>query len=802
LLWERVWPPIVSLGAVVAVFLAASWLGLWFVAPPTARLIGLALFAIAAVIALAPLARLRWPAHADALARLDADAGDDHRPASGFEDRLANPSEDPTTNALWALHRERLARQVERLKLEPPAPGMAWRDPRALRFAVLLFALAAGIGAGSERYARVAAAFVGPGAAAPSAPARVDAWIDPPNYTNKPPLLLKVAGQDKPERIVTPEDSTLVVRSPAGEVVARVEGALTPAEAKTAAKPDKGVEERRFVIHGDGKFELRQAGSPLAAFVITATPKGRPTITLLDPPRANLSGSLTLRYSITDAYGVATAEADFARAGDSGAAPKHSLADPPKLALMLPGAPNGVGEGRTTSDLAEHPWAGAKVTMTLHATDYAGQEGSSPPIELKLPQRAFVNPLARALVEQRRDLIIDPDRNRPRLAEALDALLMGPETFDTPANVYLGLREAKTMLAEATGDKDLLEVAALLWAMAVHLEDGDTSQAQRDLRAAEQKLREALQHGASDDEIKALTKELREAAERFMSELARQDKNANPDDMPMDAKDLDSMLDRMEDTARNGAREDAEAMLDQLQDMFENMQSGRESPPSAAEREMRKQLGELDKLLRDQQQLRDDTFRRDQRERAGRSSPDAQSPPDSDDMRSLEQRQSQLRERLEEMKRRLKGLGMKGEKGFDEADGAMGEAERDLRGEGQPKDGDLGAEGRSGKGAAVDAQGRALKALREGAQGLQQQMQGQGGGQGYRAVGRNGQRQGRDPLGRGPDGTRGASEGQLNDGPGAAERARRVLQELRRRLADPNRPTDERDYLERLLGRE
>ena len=33
------------------------------------------------------------------------------------------------------------------------------------------------------------------------------------------------------------------------------------------------------------------------------------------------------------------------------------------------------------------------------------------------------------------------------------------------------------------------------------LEDGDASQAQRDLRAAEQKLREALQRGASDEEI-------------------------------------------------------------------------------------------------------------------------------------------------------------------------------------------------------------------------------------------------------------------------------------------------------------
>ena len=107
-----------------------------------------------------------------------------------------------------------------------------------------------------------------------------------------------------------------------------------------------------------------------------------------------------------------------------------------------------------------------------------------------------------------------------------------------------------------------------------------------------------------------------------------------------------------------------------------------------------------------------------------------------------------------------------------------------------------------GDGDAVGAQGRAMQALREGAQGLQRQMQGAGGQSGRSlTMGRRGQRNqpGDDPLGRGPNGERGASEGQLHEGPAAAERARRVLQELRRRLADPNRPTDERDYLERLL---
>src|ERR1700677_1984103 len=659
LIWERVWPPLAWSGALIALFLAASWFGLWFAAPRLARVGGLVLFALALAASLAPLARLRRPSRAEALARLDVDAREVHRPASDFDDKLANGMGDETTNALWALHRARLARRLDGLSLAPPAPGMAKRDPRALRFAAILLALAAGWLAGSERYARVAAAFDWRGVIASAAPARIDAWIDPPAYTNKPPLLLKVVGQEKPESVVTPENSVLIVRADPRQVETRIEGALTPSTPE-APKPAAGApSERRFVIHGDGKFTLLQGGSPLAAFAISATPSGRRTIALIDPPQSNLTGSLTLHYSIADAYGVANAQAQFALPSSAGAAPTHSLVEAPKLGLPLPGGGNGVGEARTTSDLSEHPWAGAKVVMTLQATDVAGETGESPPVTLTLPQRHFVNPLAKALVEQRRGLILDPDRNRSRLAKALDALMLAPEAFDTTAGVYLGLRTAKSTLAAARTDKDLVAVADLLWAMALQIEDGDASRALRELRAAEQKLREALQRGASDEEIRQLTKELREKAEEYMRELAQQNPSADPDDAPLDAQDLESMLDRMEDTARNGARDDAEAMLDQMQDMFENLKSGRAEPQDPAERELRKQMSELDKLLRDQQALRDKTFKRSQKKRSSRAQPDGGAQPqDQQEQGSepLDQEQGDLRDRLAELQRRLKAL--------------------------------------------------------------------------------------------------------------------------------------------------
>ena len=79
-------------------------------------------------------------------------------------------------------------------------------------------------------------------------------------------------------------------------------------------------------------------------------------------------------------------------------------------------------------------------------------------------------------------------------------------------------------------------------------------------------------------------------------------------------------------------------------------------------------------------------------------------------------------------------------------------------------------------------------------------MKGKGKG-GYVGLPGSKRGEGEDPLGRGQDGSKGAAEGELSGGAERAERARRVLEEVRRRLADPSRPTDERDYLERLIDK-
>ncbi len=91
------------------------------------------------------------------------------------------------------------------------------------------------------------------------------------------------------------------------------------------------------------------------------------------------------------------------------------------MPLVLPQARTRSGVGQTLRDLSDHPWAGADVQLTLSATDEGGNEGRSEPFDMRLPERLFTKPMARALIEQRRILALDAE-TQPRVLTALDAL--------------------------------------------------------------------------------------------------------------------------------------------------------------------------------------------------------------------------------------------------------------------------------------------------------------------------------------------------------------------------------------------
>lgn len=792
LIFERAWRIFVALCTIALFFLAVSWSGLWLEAGRFGRIFGLLCFAAAAIAMVARNLRGEGWSRARALARLDAESSRPLRPASSLDDTLAGGDRDPATVALWTLHRRRLEKALLATPVVPPRPRLVERDPFALRAAALIAAVAAGFAAGPDRGARIRAAFDLRGGGA--APTRLDVWLDPPPYTGAPPVVLssRSVGDEDQRKIAAPVRSILNVRGSGTGAGVMMRGGLValqePESGKTRA-PAAPEHEQKFVLAGDARLTLEGE-----SFEISATPDRAPTIALTAEPRNNSRGSLTLSYRTVDDYGVIGAEAVFSRPLVGGKAPTgRTLVDPPKLSLSLPGGRAGIGEAQSTLDLADHPWAGARASMVLVARDEGGNEGSSAPIEITLPQRRFLKPLARALVEQRRNLALDPDQSATTLT-ALEALSLGPDAFATPSSIFLGLQEAENGLRGKRSDDELRAVADLLWAMALSLEDGDLSDSERDLRAAERNLREALSRGAGEEEIARLTDELRSALDKFLQALSHQAarsgaKRSAPEQdgsgRSLTEQDLKSMLDQMAKAGKAGDLAQAQQLLDDLQDVLENLQPSHGAGLDGRSREMSRSLGEIDRLSREQQQLRDDTHR-------GRSENEP------GEARAMRDRQKALRDRLEQQQERLRQMGEEASRDLSDADRAMKDAEEAL-----------GKGGESGKDRAMDAQGRALQSLRRGADQLASKMKGQGEGgaddegQGSRPGQARGQGQGDDPLGRSAGRhSRNADRSRYDPlGLPPAMRAHRVQEELRRRLGDPQRPLEEIDYIERLLRR-
>ncbi len=839
--WERLWPALATLATVVGLFLTVSWLGLWLWLPPAGRAAVMLLFAIAALAAASRFAGLRMPAAADGLRRLDRGSGLRHRPATTIVDELAVTPQDPFSLALWKTHVERTLAAARAFRVGWPSPRIAWRDPYALRGLVLIACIATFIAAGGEHWKRIAAAFDWQGVVLP-ANFRVDAWVTPPAYTGRPPLIL--AGMhpgdsarptgESGEPVSVPAGSTLVVRA-TGKLDVDVSGKGGVIPAKEAVHAPAGTQEYRFKIAATGTATLRGAGDDLT-WAFNAIPDKPPTIALAKDPEQQARGSLLLSYRLEDDYGVTEAQATFARKDppttkDTG---PHPLYGPPDFALVLPQARTRKGVGQTMKDLSDHPWAGADVVMTLIARDEGGNEGKSEPFAFRLPERVFTKPLARALVEQRRNLALDAG-TRPLVITALDALALAPEKFTPDAGIYLGLRAIFWSLIHAKTDDDLRDVAARLWAMAVGIEDGDVSDAQAALRNAEEALRQALERGASDQEIKQLMDQLRAAMDRYMQAMQEQLRNSQQLARPLDrnsrtlrSQDLKNMLDRLENLARNGAKDAARQLLQQLQQMMENLQMA--TPDMNGDDmdmdEMMSQLDELGDMIRKQQDLRDRTFRqgpdqrrqnaqRGQQGRQGQQSQQGEQGQQQDDtMRELRQNQQALRDRLNKLLDDLKNRGLgqnqqgqQGQKGQQNGQGQNGHGQNGMDQLGQAGEAMGEAEGNLGGGnadSAVESQGRALDALRKGAQGLAQSMQQQMGqgpkpGQNGRLGMPRGQRD-TDPLGR-PLRGRDYTDDYTVKVPGEidVQRARRIIEELRRRFGDVLRPQEELDYIERLL---
>ncbi|MBU2409718.1 MAG: TIGR02302 family protein, partial [Gammaproteobacteria bacterium] len=658
-----------------------------------------------------PFLKLRLPSISEADRLLEERNGLAHQPVAVQDDQIA--ADTPFARALWQEHQRRMAERIAALDAGLPQPDIARHDRYALRAVPALLFVTALAYSGSNGAGSIADAFRQhvPESEAPSI--RIDAWITPPSYTGQPPVFLSGLGTQDTAGVTVPQKSKVTVRISGGvsdEKVLFVQqsdgtvldvaekddaaGTLTAGSEMDASSqttvPTPPPAPSASMTARTHELELAEAGELRVAdrlWTIGVTPDKAPEIAFDGVPRRAINGALEIAFIARDDYGLQKAHAEIVPVEEQpGATPLYPL---PEYKLDLPRHNARDTKGVASRNITEHPLAGQMVEISLVATDGAGQTGRSEPIEMQLPARNFSEPLAASVAEQRQVFALDT-RQMPRAIAFNEALVLRADETIPDLGNFIALESARARMNMARGEERLKDTADYLWEIALGIEDGDLSLAERRLRDAQQALSEALENGASDEEIQRLMAELRNAMQEFLQALAERMPNQqgepqqNAQNM-LRQQDLDNMLDQLENLARSGNRDEAQQLLSELQRMMNNLQAGRPQQGQQGQQNdaMRQQMDKLGELMQKQQQLMEQTFQLDQalRDRQQRGDPmpgeegeQQQQPGDNgagqqptdqmtaeqlrEALKKLREQQDALGKQLGEVQEALKGMGM------------------------------------------------------------------------------------------------------------------------------------------------
>ncbi len=749
---ERVMPALWPAIGIIGLYFAAALFGLFLLIPWILQSLLLASAITATGLALEHGFRdVHWPSRHDAARKLERDSRLPHRPISEADDRLLAGGGDPVAMELWARHQARTL--PDRLHVAWPNPDFDSRDPYRLHLILLVLLVASLILARSDWRARLAGAFDSGAAAGVS----LDAWVDPPPYTGIAPIYLP---QDERQTIAVPFGSILNLRAHGAAHAPGVAiGDMHPPHF-TGEAGEYAATAR--LVH-DGRVRVQASGHRIGYWNLRVIADRVPVIAFTAPPSVTERDAVKFAFKASDDYGVASARVVMRPHGKPGA----------PLIVDLPLAPAKTVAETSYSDLTGHPYAGLMVDAHLEARDGAGQIGVSKTVTFRLPERVFTDPLARALIEQRQALATSVDRaGRRAVADMLNALTIAPDKFYAgQESVYAGIRAAYWGVRSAHAPGDIQHVEDLLWQIAMAVEQKGMLAAANSLRQLQALITAAMAAHAPQAVIDQLLQRYNQAMQRYMEALAQNSQSGSqqqqaddPNAKTVSPNDLEQMMKAIQQLAASGNREAAAQMLAALQNMLENMKVSRSASGSGQGGEQKngalnQAIQQYGELMGQQRALMDKTLRQQQ----------GNGDPKDGGAQGLAKQQDQVRQKLNQA---IQKLGKQGE-ALGKAGQAMEEARKALNGKDFSN--------------ASNAENNALQELRKGADELAKEMQ----------KGNNPANDAReDPLGRGQNGP--GNMIKLPD-PNDLARARDILQELRRRAGQRSRPTQELDYIDRLL---
>jgi len=584
------------------------------------------------------------PSAHDARRRVEHDSGLKHRPLDKITDRPALGEVDE----VWAKHMQTVRANADRAERSVWRAALAPLDRYYLRFilpVLLAVALFMGLGDNRERMRHAVQPSWQHGMS--SGNVNFEAWIDPPAYTGRPPIYFKAS-----QSVDIPEGSELVTRVNGLKTVPRLRlGLKNKTRYITPTRLGPRLFETRNIIERSGTAQYR-LGAKRQVWGLTAIPDTPPVLSIDEPPSADKRDRLVVTYSLLDDYGVEGLELVMSRLDGIGG---ENI-----VTLPIAARRRKAEKAKLSVDLTKHIWAGRKVSGYLRAVDGYGHVAVSEPAFFIIPDKIFVEPLAKAIVENRQLLIEAQkknynipaqltkaeiknypvyDQNQPhyrldlaapeaqRAVELLDIITDQPAGYFEDPALFMGIKFVRSQILYADDPADIDGLPEELWKIALRAEFGTLGTALEEMREAERALRDAISRRAPQREIDALFDRYNGAVDNFLEELRRKALENPPEEQEggnggggpdTNQDEIQELLKAIEEANRIGDVDGARKALAALADLLENLEiqlspggGGGDGPPQEGEisEEEQEALEELAELLGEQRELQSETER-------------------------------------------------------------------------------------------------------------------------------------------------------------------------------------------------
>ena len=328
----------------------ASW-------APFATLI-IALFGVF-IFLVRDLRQLSWPRARDVIQRIERHNGIAHRPLSALSDTPVHSDEN---NLLWRKEQRRKRTLLNALTPAPPRAFIATKDPRGIRFLVIIAIICGTVIAGPNWSTRIKDGLFPESflidLLPESQPASI--WITPPEYTQMPRILPDA----EQARLSIPQGSALKVIVPK-----RITHYLSPPHVAFGEKRHNMTlsDENAYTLEieiPNGAKNLHLSLGLLNRFswpydYITDAP---PTLSVADTPQILPDGSIQFAVDVMDDYGVTLLDMRMTLDPLVEYFPVGWPIEEQRSILSSPGAKL---KTAPVYDLTAHPWAGLPAVFTF-----------------------------------------------------------------------------------------------------------------------------------------------------------------------------------------------------------------------------------------------------------------------------------------------------------------------------------------------------------------------------------------------------------------------------------------------------